>query len=275
MVDLLGYLWDQAQTFMMWLLETLYGVTNSWGLAIILLTVIVRIAMHPLTQKQMVSMQRMQKLQPRIKVLQNKYGDDKETLNREMMALYKEEKVSPAAGCLPLLIQLPIFILLYRVLYNNDFAGATFLTVHLDGSVLTTMADALNLVDKAGVPIPRDQLGAVMVFFSSFTNLPLLFSNIGMWLPNMILLILIAFLTWYQQHLSSAGNPQMAMMSWFMPLFLTFICIGLQGGVLLYWGVSSLMGVVHQLRVMRKTDEEMRQKPVLLQEKPVKEKPLS
>ena len=75
--------------------------------------------MHPLTQKQMVSMQRMQKLQPRIKVLQNKYGDDKETLNREMMALYKEEKVSPAAGCLPLLIQLPIFILLYRVLYSR------------------------------------------------------------------------------------------------------------------------------------------------------------
>ena len=97
-----------------------------------------------LTQKQMVSMQRMQKLQPRIKVLQNKYGDDKETLNREMMALYKEEKISPAAGCLPLLIQIPIFILLYRVLYNNDFAGATFLTVHLDGSVLTTVADALK-----------------------------------------------------------------------------------------------------------------------------------
>lgn len=278
MVDLLGYLWDQTQAFMtwlmMWLLETLYGVTNSWGLAIILLTVIVRIAMHPLTQKQMVSMQRMQKLQPRIKVLQNKYGDDKETLNREMMALYKEEKISPAAGCLPLLIQIPIFILLYRVLYNNDFTGATFLTVHLDGSVLTTVADALNLVNKAGVPIPRDQLGVLMVFFSSFTNLPLLFSNIGMWLPNMVLLILIAFLTWYQQHLSAAGNPQMAMMSWFMPLLLTFICIGLQGGVLLYWGASSLMGVVHQLRVMRKTDEEMRQKPVLLQEKPAKEKPL-
>ena len=110
MVDLLGYLWDQTQAFMtwlmMWLLETLYGVTNSWGLAIILLTVIVRIAMHPLTQKQMVSMQRMQKLHPRIKVLQNKYGDDKETLNREMMALYKEEKINPAAGCLPLLIQI-------------------------------------------------------------------------------------------------------------------------------------------------------------------------
>ena len=255
---------------MTWLLESLYLLTNSWGLAIILLTILVRIAMHPLTQKQMVSMQRMQKLQPMMKVLQEKYKDDKETLNREVMSLYKEHKVNPAAGCLPLLIQLPIFILLYSALYNNDFTGATFLTVHLDGSVLTTMADALNLVDKAGVPIPRDQLGVVMVFFSSFTNLPLLFSNVGMWLPNMILLILIAFLTWYQQHLSSAGNPQMAMMSWFMPIFLTFICLSLPGGVLLYWGVSSLLGVVHQLRVIRRTSQEMQEKPLLFQEKPTR-----
>ena len=94
---------------MTWLLESLYLLTNSWGLAIILLTILVRIAMHPLTQKQMVSMQRMQKLQPMMKVLQEKYQDDKETLNREVMSLYKEHKVNPAAGCLPLLIQLPIF----------------------------------------------------------------------------------------------------------------------------------------------------------------------
>ena len=272
MVNGLSYLWGQAEAFMIWLLQTLYAITNSWGLAIILLTILVRIAMHPLTQKQMVSMQRMQKLQPRLKVLQEKYGDDKEALNRETMALYREEKINPAAGCLPLLIQLPIFILLYRVLFNSDFAGVTFLTVHLDGSVLTTVADALNLVDEAGVAIPREQLGVVMVFFSALTNLSLLFSNIGMWLPNTLLLLIIAFLTWYQQHISSSGNPQMAMMSWFMPLFLTFICISLQGGVLLYWGVSSLMGVMHQLRVMKKTSAEMLQKPVLLQEKPAKDK---
>jgi YidC/Oxa1 family membrane protein insertase len=265
-------LWNEAGNFMMWLLTALHGVTNSWGLAIILLTLLVRLAMHPLTQKQMSSMQKMQKLQPRMKVLQEKYKDDKDTLNKEVMALYRENNVNPASGCLPLLIQLPIFILLYNVLTRHGFSGATFLTIHLDGSVLTTISDAINLVDATGAVIPKEQLGFVMVALSAATNPALLFSNLGVWLPNTALLIVIAFLTWYQQHLSSSGNPQMAMMSWFMPLFLTFICLSLPGGVLLYWGVSSLMGVVHQLRVISKTNLEMREKPVLLKEKPVSNK---
>ena len=273
-------MWEQAKHLLLSLLQIIHntitgigiGSNFAWGLAIIILTLLVRAAMHPLTQKQMVSMQKMQKLQPMLKVLQEKYGDDKDALNRETMALYKEHKVNPASGCLPLLIQLPIFILLYGVLYDltktEAFTDVTFLGVNLGGSVLTTVADALNLVDEAGVRIPNEQLGFVMVFFSSFTNLSLLFSNIGMWIFNFILLILIAWLTWYQQHISSAGNPQMAMMNWFMPLFLTFICFGLPGGVLLYWGVSSLMGIIHQLRVSRRTSEEMKTKPVLYQEKP-------
>ena len=264
----MSYLWQQAGNFLMWLLTTIYSVTNSWGLAIILLTLLVRLAMHPLTQKQMVSMQKMQKLQPRMKVLQEKYKDDKETLNKEVMALYKDNKINPAAGCLPLLIQLPIFILLYNVLTRHGFENATFLTIHLDGSVLTTIAKAINLVDAAGQAIPKEQLGFVSVIFSAATNPSLLFSNLGMWLPNTLLLLVIAFLTWYQQHLSASGNPQMAMMNWIMPLMLTFICLSLPGGVLLYWGVSSLMGVVHQLRVVRKTNLEMQEKPVLLKEKP-------
>ena len=273
-------MWEQAKSLLLGLLQIIHnGITSiglstnfAWGLAIIILTLLVRAAMHPLTQKQMVSMQKMQKLQPQLKVLQDKYGDDKDALNRETMALYKDNKVNPASGCLPLIIQLPIFILLYGVLYDltktEAFTNVTFLGVNLGGSVLTTVADALNLVDEAGVRIPNEQLGFVMVFLSSFTNLSLLFSNIGMWIFNFILLILIAWLTWYQQHISSAGNPQMAMMNWFMPLFLTFICFGLPGGVLLYWGVSSLMGIVHQLRVSKKTSEEMKNKPTLYQEKP-------
>ena len=276
-------MWEQAKSLLRALLELIHnsittvgiGSDFAWGLAIIILTLLVRAAMHPLTQKQMVSMERMQKLQPMLKVLQEKYGDDKDALNRETMALYKEHKVNPASGCLPLIIQLPIFILLYGVLYDltkrADFTDVTFLGVNLGGSVLTTVANALNLVDEAGVRIPDEQLGFVMVFFSSFTNLSLLFSNIGMWIFNFILLLLIAWLTWYQQHLSSAGNPQMAMMAWFMPLFLTFICFGLPGGVLLYWGISSLMGIIHQVRVSRKTSEEMKTKPVLYKDKPKKD----
>ena len=275
-------MWAQAKALLLGLLQIIHngmtsvgiGVNFAWGLAIIVLTLLVRAAMHPLTQRQMVSMHKMQKLQPMLKVLQDKYGDDKDALNRETMALYKENKVNPASGCLPLIIQLPIFILLYGVLYDltktEAFTDVTFLGVNLGGSVLTTVADALKLVDDAGVRIPNEQLGFVMVFLSSFTNLSLLFSNIGMWIFNFILLILIAVLTWYQQKISSAGNPQMAMMNWFMPLFLTFICFGLPGGVLLYWGVSSLMGIVHQVRVSRKTSEEMKTKPTLYKEKPKK-----
>ena len=276
-------MWEQAKSLLRALLELIHnsittvgiGSDFAWGLAIIILTLLVRAAMHPLTQKQMVSMERMQKLQPMLKVLQEKYGDDKDALNRETMALYKEHKVNPASGCLPLIIQLPIFILLYGVLYDltkrADFTDVTFLGVNLGGSVLTTVANALNLVDEAGVRIPDEQLGFVMVFFSSFTNLGLLFSNIGMWIFNFILLLLIAWLTWYQQHLSSAGNHQMAMMAWFMPLFLTFICFGLPGGVLLYWGISSLMGIIHQVRVSRRTSEEMKTKPTLYKDKPKKD----
>ncbi len=273
-------MWAQAKSLLLGLLQIIHnGITSigigtnfAWGLAIIALTLLVRLLMHPLTAKQMESMQRMQKLKPMLDVLQEKYGDDKDKLNQETMALYKEHKVNPASGCLPLIIQLPIFILLYGVLYDLTktaaFTDVTFLGVNLGGSVLTTVANALRLVDESGVRIPDEQLGFVMVFLSSFTNLGLLFSNLSIWIFNFILLLLIAYLTWLQQHLTSAGNSQMAMMNWFMPLFLTFICFGLPGGVLLYWGVSSLMGIIHQLRVSRKTSEEMKIKPVLYKEKP-------
>ena len=180
-----------------------------------------------------------------------------------MMALYKENKVNPAAGCLPLLVQLPIFILLYRVLTNYDFSGVTFFGIQLDGSVLTTLANALGLVAEEG------QIG-IMAVLNGIINNPAALLNVGVYLPNTLLLIVIGFLTWYQQKLTSSGNPQMSMMNWFMPLFLTFICLSLPGGVLLYWGVSSLLGVLQQVLMARKTAVEMQQKPVLFKDKPTK-----
>jgi YidC/Oxa1 family membrane protein insertase len=248
---------------MMRLMEIVHGFTGSWGLAIITLTLIVRLMLHPLTKKQMSSMQKMQKLQPRIKMLQEKYKDDKETLNREMMALYRENKVNPAAGCFPLLVQLPVFILLYRVLTQYDFSGVSFLGIQLDGSVLSTVAQAVGLV------IEKEQLGIMAVGYAVMAN-PAGLMNIGVYLANSLLLAGIGFLTWYQQQLSSTGNPQMAMMNWFMPLFLTFICLSLPGGVLLYWGVSSLLGVIQQIVMSKKTAAEMKNKPTLFKDKPSK-----
>ena len=93
-----------------------YQVTHSFGLAIILLTLLVRACLFPLTAKQAKSMAAMQRLQPEMKKLQTQYKDDRQKLNEEMMKFYRENKVNPAAGCLPLVIQMPLFFILYRVI---------------------------------------------------------------------------------------------------------------------------------------------------------------
>lgn len=259
----MGALWKAGGDMMLAILNFFYGLTHSYGLAIILLTLVIRILLHPLNHKQMVSMQRMQKLQPRMKVIQEKYAHDKEKLNQEIMKLYKENKVNPAAGCLPLLVQLPILILLFRALMNYDFGSIRFLGVELMGSVLSTLAHAVGMAPDASI--------GVMAVLSGVAANPAGLVNVGAYGGNLILLVVIAFLTWFQQQLSSAGNPQMAMMNWFMPLFLAFICLSLPGGVLLYWGVSSLAGVGQQWWLHRKTALEMQEKPSLFRNKPPKE----
>ncbi|MDO9508384.1 MAG: YidC/Oxa1 family membrane protein insertase, partial [Thermovirgaceae bacterium] len=138
-------LWKAAGDFLLFILNSIYSFTHSYGIAIIVLTILIKIVLQPLSHKQLVSMQKMQKLQPRMKILQEKYADDKETLNKEIMKLYKENKVNPAAGCLPLLVQLPILILLFRVLMNLDLGGASFLGISLEGSVLSTLANAVGI----------------------------------------------------------------------------------------------------------------------------------
>lgn len=266
----MGSLWNSLGNLLMYVLNSFYNLTGSYGMAIILLTVIVRLMLHPLSHKQLMSMQQMQKLQPRMKVLQEKYKDDKEALNREIMALYKENKVNPAAGCLPLIVQLPILILLFRVLLKLEYPGATnfFFGVQLNGSALSTLAAAVGMTVSESVKIG---IGSVI---SAISANPSGLSNVMMYGPNLVLLLIIAFLTWFQQKLSTAGsggsNQQMAMMSWFMPLFLTFICLSLQGGVLLYWGASSLIGVAQQWWVMHKTKVKMQDKPVVYTDKPTK-----
>ncbi len=257
----LSALWKAAGDFLLFVLNSLYTFTHSYGIAIIILTILIRILLHPLSHKQLVSMQKMQKLQPRIKILQEKYANDKDALNKEIMKLYKENNVNPAAGCLPLLVQLPILILLFRVLMNLDLGGATFLGISLEGSVLSTLGEAVGLVAET------HGIGQVM---SAIAANPAGLANVGVYAANLVLLLVVGYLTWFQQKLSGSSNPQMQFMNWFMPVFLTFICLSLPGGVLLYWGVSSLIGVGQQWHIKRKTEVEMQEKPVLLKEKPQK-----
>jgi YidC/Oxa1 family membrane protein insertase len=109
-------------------LKFLYGYIGSWGLSIIVLTVVIKGALFPLSQKSYKSMKAMQKLGPEIEKLKEKHGDDKEALNKDMMSVWKDNGVNPAGGCLPMLLQMPIWFALYRVLWNSvDLYQSEFL----------------------------------------------------------------------------------------------------------------------------------------------------
>lgn len=261
-MKVLSTIWSGASELLLAVLEFFYGLTNSFGLSIVLLTIAIRIVLYPLNQKQMTSMQQMQRIQPRLKVLQEKYANDKEKLNQETMRLYKENKVNPAAGCLPLLVQLPILILLFNVLRTYDFAGTSFMGILLGSSTTAGIAQSVGVAADA-----TGNYGIMSVLMGVLKN-PAGLANVGLYLGNLILLISISVLTWAQQKLSGGNNPQMAMMNTIMPFFMAFICLSMPGGVMLYWGLSSLMGVVQQYFVMTKTKQELEVKPSLHKNKP-------
>jgi YidC/Oxa1 family membrane protein insertase len=250
---------------MLWVLEFFREMTGSYGIAIILLTVVVRLLLYPLSQKQMVSMARMQKIQPRMKMLQEKYADDKAKLNEEMMRLYRENNVNPMAGCLPLLVQLPIMIVLFQVLMNYEVAAnAAFLGVRLEHSVFQGIAAATNVVLGEGA-----RAGITDVLRGVAAN-PAGLANIGLYVPGLVLTALICFMTWFQQKMTGAtDNPQMATMNVVMPIFMAFMCLGLPGGVVVYWGTSSLIGIVQQWVIAKRTKQELEKKPVLYKNKPI------
>jgi YidC/Oxa1 family membrane protein insertase len=335
-------------------------------------------------------------------VLQEKFKNDKEALSRETMQLYRDNKVNPMAGCLPLLVQLPIFILLYQVLSKlvlTEGFSATFLGIDLGGSVYSTVIDACyytfvgvadtitgltegimknpailtdevfkdlaiitklteeamrsptilmegviknlavitgltekvlenpsilagitdenmnilvkntklseevinslvlsgdiinnlatisegvinNLISITGFTKetirdfallkiqPLTSLGITNVGYAVINN-PAGLLNFNFYLANSLVLLANGGLMWYQQRISSSGNPQMAVMNIMMPILITYICLSLPGGVLLYWGVSSLLGVLQQIRTSKRTKKEMKERPTLYKDKPM------
>jgi YidC/Oxa1 family membrane protein insertase len=155
-----GSVLDPLYTGLGWVMAVLYSVLPSYGVAIILLTIAVRLVLYPLTVKQTKSMQAMQRLQPEIKRLQAKYKNDRQKLNEEMMKFYKENKVNPLSGCLPLLLQLPLFIVLYRLIHDltvTVISGALVIgTVTTAGSLPPTVTFAK--VEVSGGAITQGKL---------------------------------------------------------------------------------------------------------------------
>ncbi len=193
-------------------LTWLYAVIPNYGVAIILLTLIVRVIFWPLTHKGTESMKRMQELQPKVKALQDQYRDKPQKLQQETMALYRENKVNPLGGCLPMLIQIPVFFALFNVLRSGiELRYAGFLWIG-------DLSAAENLL--AGVlPFPI----------------------------NILPLVMAATQAW-QQHLTpSAGDPAQQKMMMFMPVIMLLFLYSMPSGLVLYWTANQVMMIVQLL----------------------------
>lgn len=214
-------LWNSLITVLADTLRFFYGFTGDWGLAIVLLTVAVRVVLLPLTVKQTRSMYEMQALQPKLRELQAKYKNDKEKLQKEMMKFYSEHKVNPFGGCLPLLLQLPIFFALFRMLITvKELQGASTF-----GIANLTLAPG-QLAGKLGA----DPLMVVPYF----------------------LLILVMVVTTYIPQRMITTDPQQQKTMLFMTAFMAFIAWRLPAGVLLYWATTNVWTIAQQYVTLRR-----------------------
>lgn len=207
---------------LLWVLNFFHGLIPNYGVAIILLTLLVRVAFWPLTHKSTVSMRKMSVIQPQIKELQKKFKDQPQKLQQETFKLYREQKVNPFSSCLPMLVQIPIFIALFTVLRAAvELRFASFLWI-------SDLSQPENLL--AGV-------------------LPM---------PLNILPILTAVTMGLQTHLSpSTGDPaQKKMMTWMMPIMLLFMFYSMPSALCLYWTVSQALSILQMWHIQRSTARE-------------------
>lgn len=194
------------------ILAVFYGITHDYTLAIVLLTLVIKLALHPLTRLQLRSMKAMQMLAPHMEALKRKHKDDPKGLNQEMMALYRAHNVNPVMGCLPMLLQMPVLWALFWLLSKKDL-----------------------FKDAAVFGIPWIRLDDVPTFQKIFAAIP----DHPEWLLLLIFPVLVAATTWWQQRISMT-DPQQARMFVFMPIMVGYFATLYQIGLSIYWIVSTI-----------------------------------
>jgi YidC/Oxa1 family membrane protein insertase len=219
-------MFDFIAQIILQLLGFFYNLVHNWGWAIIILSLVVYALLYPLSLKQMRSMKEMQILQPKIDALRKEYKDNPQKLNKEIMELYREHKVNPLGGCLPLLLQMPIFFALYQALIRS---------VALRGAKFMWIKD-LSEPDK---------------LFSFSKSIPVLGSDIN------ILPILMAIGMFVQQKISlgnasGAAAEQQKMMLFIMPIMFGVIFYNMPSGLVLYWFVNSALMLFYQFKIYKK-----------------------
>jgi YidC/Oxa1 family membrane protein insertase len=211
-----------------YLIHYLTGYLGNIGLAILSVTVIIKLIFFPLANKSYAAMSRLKKLQPQMMKLREQYGEDKVRLNQEMMGLYKKEGANPLAGCLPIVIQIPVFFALYKVL---------FVTIEM------RHAPFYGWIHDLSAPDPT-------TLFNLFGLLPYStpdFLVIGVW-P-----LAMGVTMWMQQKLNPAPpDPMQARIMMLLPVVFTFICARFASGLVIYWTWNNILSIIQQWVIMRR-----------------------
>jgi YidC/Oxa1 family membrane protein insertase len=225
-----------------WLVETYYGFLGNFGLAILALTLTVRLIMFPLANKSYESMSKMRNLQPKMEEIKKKHPDEPQKQQQEVMALYQREKINPLAGCLPLLLQIPVFYAVYKMLFvtiemrHQPFFGWIR---DLSAPDPTTIWNLFGLIpwDPASTPLIGSLLGGTFALS--------------------ILAIFYGLTMWLQMSMSpQAPDPMQRRIFQFMPIVFTFIMATFPAGLLIYWAWSNILTIVQQYIIMHRLKAE-------------------
>ena len=224
------------------------GIPYSWGWAIIVFTIVIKLVTLPLTFKQLQSAKAQQMMQPRLRELQEKYGKDKQKLSEEQMKLYKEVGINPLGGCLPLLIQLPILWALYQALYvlagSGNLKNAPFFWIpdlSLPGSTAATagVVNGIPMIGTTWISAAFKQQQWYVLF--AYMSLP-----VFMLLTQMVLQKMSQPAKDPKTGKQDSQTQMMGQMMFLMPVMFFWITLGLPAGLTLYWSVSNLLGMVQQ-----------------------------
>jgi len=209
----------------LWLLNFIYGVIPNYGVAIIILTILTKILLWPLGTKSYKSMSQMKKLQPLIQEIREKYKNDRKKMNEEVMRLHKTYSINPVGGCLPMILQIPVFFALYRM---------------LDQAIELRHAHFLWWINDLSAP---DRL------FNFDFSIPFMEPPYGI---PVLTLVMGATMFWQQKMAPPAGDPTQAKMMLLMPVVFTFIFINFSAGLVLYWLVNNVLSIAQQSYVQKK-----------------------
>jgi len=221
--------WSFIAHPLFWLLKLLYRATGNYGVAIVLISVLTRVPFIPLMNKQQSSMKKMQQITPKVQELKKKFKNDPQRLNQETMKLYKEAGVNPMSGCMPMLLQIPVFFALYKVLLVAiELRQAPFFGWLTDLSAPDTLfghfPKAIPLLGGSALGILPILMGATMFLQQRLT-------------PN------------------PTADPNQQKIMKYLPVIFTFMFFNLSSGLVLYWTVGNIIGIAQQLVVNRKARE--------------------